>query len=104
MKELIYKFFILSTVYLKSKALCEGERTTFKIFVCVNTEHENIDLNKSRLAREEKHVKFIIRRKFCLLSVEGRNEAQQQQIGSDLVKNLRKEMLIFSLANIMGKT
>lgn len=32
-----------------------------------------------------------------------KKEAQQQQIGSDLVKNLRKEMLIFSLANITEK-
>lgn len=58
------------------------------------------------LQEEEKHVKFIIRReKVVLLSVWGKkSEAQQQQIGSDLVKNLRKEMLIFSLANIMGKT
>jgi hypothetical protein len=103
LENFIYKFFVLSNI--SSKYTYRGERGSFlkfpspqkkDVYMCKYQRKIQKNPIRTNRAGEKRHVKFIIRK----TSSFGTGKYTTQQIGCDLVKNLRKEMLIFSLANI----
>lgn len=93
LKNLIYKFFVLSNISLKNICQERGKVQKFilrkKLCVCVNTKEAHKKIRFEQIEQEEKkHVKFIIRKTFfsSFLLTEAKKYNIKQQIGCDLVK------------------